>query len=140
MAGGYQDEDDVIANINVTPLVDVTLVLLIIFMVTAKLIVSRGISVEMPKTASGGEVASTLQITIDRERRFFVNGDEYPDRAAARLRVDELRTATPDLKAIVTADKTVPHGEVMKAIDFLMLAGVTKFALTSDPLSGEEPR
>lgn len=138
MAGSslYQDEDNLaaISDINVTPLVDVVLVLLIIFMVTAKLIVARGISVDSPKTASGDEVKSTLQVTIDKDRQLYVNGDPYDDIAAAQARVESMREGNPELKAIITADTSVPHGDVMRVIDFVKLAGVTRFALTSDPL------
>jgi biopolymer transport protein ExbD len=142
MAGGslYQDEDtaSAISDINVTPLVDVVLVLLIIFMVTAKLIVARGISIESPKTASGAEVKSTLQVTVDRDRALYINGELQPDVPTARARVEEMRRGNPELKAIISADTTVPHGEVMRVIDFVKLAGVTRFALTSDPLSEAE--
>lgn len=138
MAGGalYRDEESMgaISDINVTPLVDVVLVLLIIFMVTAKLIVARGIAVDSPRTASGAEVKSTLQVTIDRERQLYVNGDPYDDVARAQARVESMRQDNPELKAIITADSSVPHGDVMRVIDFIKLAGVTKFALTSDPL------
>ena len=139
MAGGslYQDEDSmgVISDINVTPLVDVVLVLLIIFMVTAKLIVARGIAVDSPKTASGDEVRSTLQVTIDKNRQLYVNGEPYGDVATAQSKVESMRADNPELKAIITADTSVPHGDVMRVIDFVKLAGVTKFALTSDPLA-----
>jgi biopolymer transport protein ExbD len=143
MAGGslYQDENDgggTISDINVTPMVDVVLVLLIIFMVTAKLSVARGIAVDSPKTASGEEVSSTLQVTIDRERVLYVNGDRYDSMDTAQARVESMRATSPDLKAIISADRTVPHGDVMRVIDFVKLAGVTKFALTSDPLAKDD--
>jgi biopolymer transport protein ExbD len=143
MAGGslYQDEDaggGTISEINVTPLVDVVLVLLIIFMVTAKLIVARGIAVDSPKTASGEEVASTLQVTLDRDRVLYVNGDRYDSVDAAKARVESMRAQNPEIKAIITADRTVPHGDVMRVIDFVKLAGVTRFALTSDPLAKDQ--
>jgi biopolymer transport protein ExbD len=143
MAGAatYQDEDSgqgMITDINVTPLVDVTLVLLIIFMVTAQLIVERGISIESPKTASGAEVKSTLAVTIDKERVLYVNGETYADAATARAVIEDALAKNAELKAIISADTTVPHGEVMKAIDIVKLAGVTKFALASDPLPPEE--
>lgn len=124
-------------EINVTPFVDVMLVLLIIFMVTAKLIVARGIAVDSPKTASGEEVSSTLQVTLDRDRVLYVNGDRYDSVEAAQARVESMRAQSPELKAIIQADRTVPHGDVMRVIDFVKLAGVTKFALTSDPLARE---
>jgi len=137
VAGGslYQDDDSVgaISDINVTPLVDVTLVLLIIFMVTAKLIVTRGISVDSPKTASGDEVKSSLQLIIDKQDKLYVNGVPYASNEAAQEKVASMSKTNPELKAIITADTTIPHGRVMEVIDFVKLAGVTKFALTTEP-------
>ncbi|MEM9490892.1 MAG: biopolymer transporter ExbD [Myxococcota bacterium] len=142
MAGGslYQDEDGMgtISDINVTPLVDVMLVLLIIYMIAAKLIVARGISVDSPRTASGDEVKSTLQVTIDKNRGLYVNGQPYDDITAAQAKVRDMHAENPNIKAIITADVTVPHGDVMQVIDFVKLAGVTKFALTSDPLGNSQ--
>jgi biopolymer transport protein ExbD len=141
MAGSslYQDEGaSSISDINVTPLVDVTLVLLIIFMVTAKLIVARGIDVESPKTASGDEIKSTLQVTIDKQRKLYINGEPYQDTALMRARVEELARGKPEMKAIVTADTTVPYGDVMQVVDLVKLAGVTKFGMATDALAPGE--
>ena len=133
----YQDDDvEIISDINVTPLVDVVLVLLVIFMVTAKLIVSRGISVETPKTVTGSQVASSLQLTINKAGKLFVNGKSYDDPALARAVVEEAYAADPEVKAIITADVAVPYGEVMAAIDLVKLAGVTRLALASSELKG----
>ncbi len=149
MAGGsvYQDEDGgggTISDINVTPLVDVTLVLLIIFMVTAKLIVARGISVDSPKTKAGKDVKGTLAITVDKDRHLYIGPKRYDDRDAAtaeiarRVKQTEAKAKALgekiDVKAIISADKTVPHGDVMRAIDIVKSGGVTKFALTTEPL------
>src|ERR1700684_4350156 len=65
MAGGSQDDpDDAITGINVTPLVDVTLVLLIIFMVTAKIIVSQSVPLDLPKAATGAEIQTIFSIVL----------------------------------------------------------------------------
>ncbi len=144
MAGGassYHDEEPgagMITDINVTPLVDVTLVLLIIFMVTAQLIVERGISMETPKTVSGGPVKSPLAISIDEDRVLYVNGEHYPDLAGARAVIRKEVAKDKDVKAIISADTNVPHGDVMKAIDLVKLSGVTRFALASDPIGSEQ--
>lgn len=139
MAGGsgYQDEDGgtgAISDINVTPLVDVTLVLLIIFMVTARLIAARGIEVNEPKTAAGNEVKSTLQVTIDPEGDIYVNGETYPTVEDAQTIIRAKLAEDENLKAIISADQTTQHGAVMQAIDLVKGAGVTKFALGSRPL------
>jgi biopolymer transport protein TolR len=147
MAGGssYQDEDGLsaISDINVTPLVDVVLVLLVIFMVTATMIVGRGIELEEPKTASGTDVRSTLKVSIDKNRVLYVNGAPFDDMELARQAVAATRAEAErpaEVKAIIEADTNVPHGDVMRAIDVVKLAGVTKFALSSRPLLEEAPR
>jgi biopolymer transport protein ExbD len=137
MAGGaspYEDEDGgggMIADINVTPLVDITLVLLIIFMVTARIIVSRAIpGVESPKAVSGEEVKTTLALTLDRERTLYLNGDKVDDRKVVADYIKNAATQNPDIQAVITADTVVPHGDVIGLIDLVKLAGVKRFALT----------
>ncbi len=140
-ASQYQDEEagaGMINDINVTPLVDVTLVVLIIFMVTAQLIVERGITMETPKTVSGNSVKSTLAVSIDEDRVLYVTGEHYDDLALARAEIHNQLVREPELKAIISADTNVPHGDVMKAIDLVKLAGVTRFALASDPLDADQ--
>jgi len=145
MAGGhaYHDEDPgggAIVDINVTPLVDVCLVLLIIFMVTAEIIhkQDRGITMERPKTVSGVPVKTKLSVTIDRERVVRIGATVYTDMAAMRAELEREVALNDEIKAVISADVTVPHGDVMKVIDVVKDAGVTKFALGSDPLIPEE--
>jgi biopolymer transport protein ExbD len=137
MAGGgslYDDEDGgpgVISEINVTPLVDITLVLLIIFMVTARLIVTRAIpGVETPKASTGAEVKSTLSLTIDKDRHVFVGPAQMDDRRALADYLREAATANPEVQAVITADTTVPYGDFVGLIDLVRLAGIQKYALT----------
>jgi len=143
MAGGtssYHDEDSgsgVISDINVTPLVDITLVLLIIFMVTARLIVSLGIGVESPKTVAGGEVTSTLELTIQPGPTWFLNGEPVADKTVIRNFVASQLATNPELRPIITADKRVPHGDVMEIIDLVKVAGVKRFAMTTEVLPQE---
>jgi biopolymer transport protein ExbD len=145
MAGGasqYQDEDGgqgVIADINVTPLVDVTLVVLIIFMVTAQLIVEkdRGIQIERPKTVTGAEGKVDLSVMIDAQRVIHIDGNVFPDLTVARAFVLSRTNENPELKAVIAADVGVPHGDVMKVIDLVKRAKVKKFMLASDQASPE---
>jgi biopolymer transport protein TolR len=128
----YKDGDtEVIADINVTPLVDVVLVLLVIFMVTAPIIAGRGISVNAPATVSGDSVATPLQVTLTKDGKIYVKGVLQADYEAARSALAGHRKQDPDIKAIIAADAEVPHGEVMKAIDSVKRADITKFALAS---------
>ena len=128
MAGGslYQDSDEQagITDINVTPFVDVVLVLLVVFMVTAKLIVSRGVEIEPPKASSGGDVKSTLQISVQADGTLYVNGDIYTEDAPALARIKEIAATTSKPKAIIEGDQKAAYAGVMRAIDLATQAGV----------------
>ncbi len=130
MAGAAVDnEDEAITGINVTPLVDITLVLLIIFMVTARYIVKETIEVELPRAAHGGEtVQKTFAVLVTREGRSFLNGVPVDDDALVS-EVHKARAAGEDVQAIVGADKNATHGTVTHLLDLLKGAGVTKFAI-----------
>src|SRR5882672_12323039 len=100
MAGGASfggdDDNAPIVGINVTPLVDITLVLLIIFMVTATYIVSPSIKVDLPKAASGSDQAkTTLAVTLAKDRSLYLNGERSSDAAVVKFINDSL-PANPD--------------------------------------------
>ena len=122
----YQDGDEggAITDINVTPFVDVVLVLLVVFMVTAKLIVSRGVEIEPPKASSGGDVKSTLQISVQADGTLYVNGDVYTEDAPAVARIKEIAATTAKPKAIIEGDQKAAYAGVMRAIDLATQAGV----------------
>jgi len=130
MAGGSSDsEDEAITGINVTPLVDVTLVLLIIFMVTASYIVKETIEVELPRAAHGGEtVQKTFAVLVTREGQTFLNGVPVDDQRLV-AEVEKAKSAGEDVQAIVGADKNATHGTVTHLLDVLKGAGVTRFAI-----------
>ena len=133
MAGGslYQDSDEQsgITDINVTPFVDVVLVLLVVFMVTAKIIVARGVEIEKPKMAAGGDVPSSLRVSVTADGKLYVNGDELPDDKAVIARIKEIAAATSKPKAIIAGSRSGPYANVMRAIDLVQQAGVTAIAL-----------
>ena len=130
MAGGASDqEDESITGINVTPLVDITLVLLIIFMVTASYIVKETIEIELPRAAHGGEtVQKTFAVLVTKDGRTFLNGVEMDD-AGIQSAVREAKAKGEDVQAIVGADKNATHGSVTHLLDVLKGAGVVKFAI-----------
>ena len=136
MAGGsYQDGSGAISEINVTPLVDVVLVLLVIFMVTAPMIAAQGILVDSPKASTGVPVQSTLNLAITKDGTLLVSSDKGETRFAADERrrasdiLDKFHQEHPDSKAVIAGDKDISHGAVMEVIDMVRAAGIEKFAL-----------
>lgn len=131
MASSYYKDDDSagITDINITPFVDVVLVLLVVFMVTAKLIVSRGIEVDKPKAATGGDVESPLRVSVKADGSLFVNGAPYQDDAAIVARIKEITAASAKPKALIAGDRASAYEGVMHAIDLVQQAGITAIAL-----------
>jgi biopolymer transport protein ExbD len=125
-------EDEAISDINVVPLVDIILVVLIIFMVTAPMIMKPSINVNLPKAASGDKTtASQLNITISDSGALNLNGSRS-DEGAIQLKAQEELGKNPDVQAIIAADKDVPHGTVVRILDLIKSAGVKKFAISID--------
>jgi biopolymer transport protein ExbD len=124
------DDQDSISDINVVPLVDIILVVLIIFMVTAPMIMKPSINVNLPKTASGDKTTpSQLAISLSSDGKTLLNGQVSSDEMISQKAKQEFEK-NPEIQAIITADKDVPHGRVMTVIDVIKLSGVKKFAFS----------
>ena len=123
------DDDDIIAGINVTPLVDIVLVLLIIFMVTTSYIVKAQIEIDLPKAASGqSEMKETVTLQIDAEGNFFLNGESKTlEQIGAWAKAEKAKN--PEIRAIIAADKRVEYEKVVDVIDTIKTNGIEKFAL-----------
>ena len=142
MAGSrlYQDDDaSAITDINVTPFVDVALVLLVIFMVTARLIIARGVEVEKPKSTVGVDLPGTVVITVDHAGVLYIKGEPYPDRARAKSRLTELAKKDPNAKAIIVGDTKAAYGAIFGAIELAKTAGIESIALADDPADQPTP-
>jgi biopolymer transport protein ExbD len=136
MAGGaLKDDDDIISDINVTPFVDVVLVLLVVFMVTAGFIVNKGVSIELP------QAATAEQLTLQRTMNILVNvnGDLLLD--GKPTTAEELKAIGTESKAkgekvvaMISADKGVIYSYVVGVMDALRSVGLTEFALQLEPL------
>jgi biopolymer transport protein ExbD len=131
--GAKQDEDDLITDINVTPLVDIVLVLLIVLMVTSSYLVNKSINVELPKAATGETTTPTMSISLDLDGKLYLDGTNI-DEKQLQDRVREAFRADPEVKAIISADGRVKHSQVVTVIDILRRENVTKFAINTSPL------
>jgi biopolymer transport protein ExbD len=123
-------DDEVISDINVVPLVDIVLVVLIIFMVTAPMIMKPAINVNLPKAGSGDPSApSQLSISIATGGQLLLNNGKSDEASISAKATTEVGK-NPEVQAIISADKDVPHGTVVRIIDLVKSAGVKKFAIS----------
>ena len=121
-----------IVGINVTPMVDVMLVLLVIMMVSATYIVSQALKVELPKSVSTDESVSTpVQVTITKDNKLFFNQVAVSGDAdlVTRLASARGKDGTGDVNLVVSADAEARHGSVVHVIDVAKQQGITKFAI-----------
>ncbi len=135
MAGQNQDFNadsdatSIMSSINITPFVDVVLVLLIIFMITAPALVKEVMDIRLPKTASGdGQVMQTLGVAINKDGNILLNG-QVTDEEGLKNTVKATLANSQDAQAIISADINVSYGRVVKVIDLLKTSGLEKFAV-----------
>ena len=130
MAMKLDSDDGAISEINVVPLVDIILVVLIIFMVTAPMIMKPSINVNLPKAATGDKTApSILNIVISAAGKLSLNG-AISDENTIQTKAQDAVAKNPEVQAIISADKETPHGTVVHIIDIVKVAGVKKFAIS----------
>ena len=119
-----------IVGINVTPMVDVMLVLLVIMMVAATYIVSRALKVELPKSAASDEqTQSPLTVTVTKDNRIFVNGEPIAGDDELVERFKKARAAPGEPSLIVSADEATLHGRVVHVIGLAKAQGILKFSI-----------
>ena len=140
MAGGIRGEDDeLITAINVTPLVDIVLVLLIVLMVTSSYLVNKSINVELPKASTGETTTPTMSISLDVDGKLYLDGTIISEREL-QDRVREEYKKDPDVKAVISADGRVKHMQVVTVIDILRRENVTKFAINTSPIEDQKAK
>jgi len=130
MAGSTQAKGGIIEGINVTPLVDIVLVLLIIFIVTAKFVVAPAVPLDLPRASQSEEVQTILAVTLTADGELLIDGQpassaELGERARAALERDEA------LRAVIQADGEARHKQVIAVLDALKASGVERVAFGS---------
>jgi len=133
--GGNDDDRGMMAQINVTPLVDVMLVLLVIFMVTAPMM-QQGVQVNLPKADTKGMTAQedTVIVSVDKSGRIFLNRDEIPA-GDLRRKLTELFATRTKKEVFLKADAGVPYGEVVRAMADIKGAGIERLGMVTEPPS-----
>jgi biopolymer transport protein TolR len=140
MAGSSgQQGNGIIAGINVTPLVDVMLVLLVIFIVTAKIIVTPAVPLDLPHAAHGDEVQLVFSVIVPLRGPVLVDGARLPNDDALAQRASVAIDGDPDLRAVIQADGDVPHRRIIHVLDQLKGAGVTRVAFGALPVEDHGP-
>ena len=125
---------DIKADINVTPLVDVMLVLLIIVMLVAPL-VQQGVSLQLPvaaNTSDHPETSDQTTVAITSDKRFWLNGSQVSENDL-RQRIADALEGKKERVILIKADVEADYGDVMKAMDELRAAGIEDMALITDP-------
>jgi biopolymer transport protein TolR len=129
MAAARSDDEDGITSINITPLVDVFLVLLILVMISSSLLDHREIPVSVPKAAHGGEKAPKASgLAMDSDRKIYLDGEETDSaRVTATLRDEVSKDSTHQV--LIAADQRLLYEDVVRLLDWVKGAGVRKYAL-----------
>lgn len=131
--GGQGNNRAAMADINVTPLVDVMLVLLVIFMVTAPMM-QQGVQVNLPKadTKAMTQAEETVIVTVDGKGRIFINKDEVPA-GDLRSRLSEMFANREKKEIFLKADAGVPYGEVVRTMADIKGAGIERLGMVTEP-------
>ncbi len=122
------------SEINVVPYIDVMLVLLVIFMITAPLL-SQGVKVDLPKAAAqpvDSQDRETLVVTVDREGRYFLDDRRIAPEELSR-KVAAILRARPQTPVLIRGDRQSSYGEVVKAMTLLQSAGAPSVGLLTEP-------
>ncbi|MEK9172301.1 MAG: biopolymer transporter ExbD [Nitrospirota bacterium] len=124
------------AEINIVPMVDVVLVLLVIFMVTAPMLY-RGMDINLPRSSSNTiKPEERVVLTVERDRRVYVDKDLI-SLAQLQQKMDALRRKNPDVSVFLRADQDVPYGTVVQVMDSVKKAGIVKLGMVTDPVIEE---
>ncbi|MDD2898691.1 MAG: protein TolR [Desulfuromonadaceae bacterium] len=131
--GGQNSNRAVMAEINVTPLVDVMLVLLVIFMVTAPMM-QQGVQVNLPKadTKAMTPAEETVVVSVDKSGKVFIDKAEVPA-GELRNRLTTMFATRAKKEVFLKADTTVPYGEVVRTMADIKGAGIERLGMVTDP-------
>ena len=135
-SGGSRDDDDPVVELNMIPLIDIALTLLIILMITSAFIKKPGVALTLPssQTREGTpESNKDLVVVVTKEGKFFVDKTLLND-ASLQARMTSLAIRNKEARVLLKGDRDVPYGRVMRAMDLARQAGLTRVVLPTEPV------
>ena len=131
--GGRNDNRGIMAEINVTPMVDVMLVLLVIFMVTAPMM-QQGVQVNLPKadTKAMTPAEESVVVSVDKSGKIYINKDQVPA-GDLKSRLTTMFASRAKKEVFLKADASVPYGEVVRAMADIKGAGIERLGMVTEP-------
>lgn len=124
------EESNVISQINVTPLVDIMLVLLIIFMLVSSFVAKEAIEVDLPHAATGKEIErKTLSILVSKEGEYYLSGRKFETVSDLSTELKKEKSESPQIQVVISADRMVYHGKVVDVIDLIRQLEIYDFAI-----------
>jgi len=134
-----ENNDDIISGINITPLVDIMLVLLIIFMLVSSIVDFHAIKVELPHAATGEEIKNkTVSVMISQNGDYYLDGKKMSSADDLRTNLTIRKQNNPDVQVAISADKKTFHEEVVRVIDMIRKLDIKSFAINVEQLDSSE--
>jgi biopolymer transport protein ExbD len=128
--GSSKDEDGIISDINITPMVDVILVLLVIFMVTANFLKKESININLPRVAAADpNIKESKQLAVTRDGKLYMEGNLITEESLVREMTREAKYR-PNMRVTLSADESLSYGSVSKLMGVLRKCGVSRIALS----------
>jgi biopolymer transport protein ExbD len=129
--GGNDDDSEIVAEINITPLTDIFLVLLIIFMITSSAMIESGGKVNLPKAVATQSESRGTTVTLTPKREIFVNQKKVAEENFEKTLQEALNT-TPDKTVVLRGDKDVLLGDTVKIMSIIKRAGASEIAIAAE--------
>ncbi|HSI06566.1 MAG TPA: biopolymer transporter ExbD [Myxococcota bacterium] len=133
MAAATQTDSDLMSGINVTPLVDITLVLLVVFLVTAKIIAASALAVDLPQARTATSEQTILHVAIAKDGTIGIDETAALADEAILSRAKAALASDSEVRAVIDADGAVAHARVVHAMDLLRRAGLSRVAFGVEP-------
>lgn len=137
MAGQATTDNDMLTAINVTPLVDITLVLLVIFMVTAQFITPQGVPMDLPRAVTAGATQSTFTVSVDAQGRIYADGRAIRDTAALQAAAKAALVSSPEARTVIEADGKADYAAVLEVVDTLRQVGMVRIAFAAQRVAAQ---